>query len=36
MQKSISRQIAEFALKLKYEDLPSEVINEVIQKMLTS
>jgi len=29
MQKSISRQIAEFAIKLKYEDLPSEVINEV-------
>jgi len=29
MQKSISRQIAEFAIKLKYEDLPKEVINEV-------
>ena len=29
MQKSISRQIAEFAVNLKYEDLPEEVINEV-------
>ena len=29
MQKTISRQIAEFAINLKYEDLPSEVINEV-------
>ena len=29
MRKSISRQIAVFAIKLKYEDLPSEVINEV-------
>ena len=29
MNKSISRQIAEFALKLKYEDLPDEVVNEV-------
>ena len=29
MEKSISRQIAEFAVNLKYEDLPSEVINEV-------
>ncbi|MDH3890694.1 MAG: MmgE/PrpD family protein [candidate division Zixibacteria bacterium] len=29
MDKSISRQIAEFALGLKYEDLPAEVINEV-------
>ncbi len=29
MEKSISRQIAEFALKLKYEDLPAEVVNEV-------
>jgi len=29
MQKSISRQIAEFAIKLKYEDLPKEVVNEV-------
>ncbi len=28
MQKSISRQIAEFAIKLKYEDLPKEVVNE--------
>jgi 2-methylcitrate dehydratase len=29
MKKSISRQIAEFAINLKYEDLPNEVINEV-------
>lgn len=29
MEKSISRQICEFALKLKYEDLPAEVVNEV-------
>ncbi|MFC1581707.1 MmgE/PrpD family protein [Candidatus Neomarinimicrobiota bacterium] len=29
MEKSISRQIAEFAVNIKYEDLPSEVINEV-------
>ena len=29
MEKSISRQMAEFALKLKYEDLPKEVIHEV-------
>ncbi len=29
MQKTISRQIAEFAIKLKYEDLPEEVVNEV-------
>ncbi len=29
MKKSISRQIAEFAVNLKYDDLPSEVINEV-------
>jgi 2-methylcitrate dehydratase len=29
MQKSISRQIAEYAIKLKYEDLPKEVVNEV-------
>lgn len=29
MEKSISRQISEFALKLKYEDLPAEVVNEV-------
>jgi 2-methylcitrate dehydratase len=29
MGKSISRQIAEFAVKLKYEDLPIEVIEEV-------
>ena len=29
MQKSISRQIAEFAVNLKYEDLPEEVVNEV-------
>jgi 2-methylcitrate dehydratase len=29
MKKSISRQIAEFAINLTYEDLPGEVINEV-------
>ena len=29
MDKSISRQIAEFAVNLKYEDIPEEVINEV-------
>jgi len=29
MEKSISRQIAEFAVNLKYEDLPKEVIHEV-------
>jgi len=29
MEKPISRQIAEFALKLKYEDLPDNVVNEV-------
>ncbi|GBD86588.1 2-methylcitrate dehydratase [bacterium BMS3Abin03] len=29
MQKSISRQIAEFAVNLKYEELPEEVVNEV-------
>jgi 2-methylcitrate dehydratase len=29
MIKSISRQMAEFAIKLKYEDLPTEVVHEV-------
>ena len=29
MEKSIARQIAEFAVNLKYEDLPENVINEV-------
>jgi 2-methylcitrate dehydratase len=29
MDKSISRQISEFAVNLKYEDLPKEVVNEV-------
>jgi 2-methylcitrate dehydratase len=29
MDKSIARTIAEFALKLKYEDLPKEVVHEV-------
>ncbi len=29
MEKSISRQISEFAVNLKYKDLPAEVINEV-------
>jgi 2-methylcitrate dehydratase len=29
MEKTISRQIAEFAVALKYEDLPDEVVHEV-------
>jgi 2-methylcitrate dehydratase len=29
MEKSIARTMAEFALNLKYEDLPKEVIHEV-------
>jgi len=29
MNKSISRTISEFAINLKYEDLPTEVVNEV-------
>jgi len=29
MQKSISRQIAEFAIKLQYKDLPDNVVHEV-------
>ena len=29
MEKSISRQIAEFAVNLKYDDLPENVIHEV-------
>ena len=29
MHKTISRQIAEFAINLKYEDLPEEVVHEV-------
>ncbi|MFH1372311.1 MAG: MmgE/PrpD family protein [bacterium] len=29
MQKSISRRIAEFAVNLKYDDLPDDVVNEV-------
>jgi len=29
MQKSISRQIAEFAINLKYDDLPEEVIHVI-------
>ncbi len=29
MDKSISRQISEFAVNLKYEDLPGKVVNEV-------
>jgi 2-methylcitrate dehydratase len=29
MEKSIARQIAEFAVNLKYEDLPEEVVFEV-------
>ena len=33
---SIARQIAEFSLKLKYADLPSEVVNEVKRYMYDS
>ena len=29
MEQSISRQIAEFAVKLRYDDLPDKVIHEV-------
>ena len=29
MEKSVSRQMAEFALRLKYEDLPERVVHEV-------
>ena len=29
MEKSLSRQISEFAVNLKYEDLPEKVITEV-------
>ena len=29
MEKSYSRQIAEFAVNLKYDDLPEKVVNEV-------
>ncbi len=36
MEKSISRQIAEFAVNLKYEDLPQEVINEVKRYLFDS
>jgi len=36
MQKSISRQIAEFAVNLKYEDLPNEVINQVKKHLYDS
>ena len=36
MEKSLARQIAEFSVKLKYEDLPSEVIHEVKRYMYDS
>ena len=36
MNKSISRQIAEFAVSLKFEDLPDEVVNEVKRYMYDS
>ena len=36
MNKSISRQIAEFAVSLKFADLPEEVINEVKRYMYDS
>ncbi|MFQ6008868.1 MAG: MmgE/PrpD family protein, partial [Candidatus Zixiibacteriota bacterium] len=29
MDKTISRQIAEFAVRLKYKDLPEDVVQEV-------
>jgi len=29
IENTISRQIAKFALNLKYEDLPDDVVNEV-------
>ena len=36
MEKSIARQISEYAVNLKYEDLPHEVINEVKRYMYDS
>ena len=36
MNKSISRQIAEFAVSLKFSDLPDEVVNEVKRYMYDS
>ena len=36
MNKSISRQIAEFAVSLKFADLPDEVVNEVKRYMYDS
>ena len=36
MEKSIARQISEYAVNLKYEDLPDEVINEVKRYMYDS
>ena len=36
MNKSISRQIAEFAVSLKFADLPEEVVNEVKRYMYDS
>jgi 2-methylcitrate dehydratase len=29
MPKTISQQIAEFAVNLKYDDLPDDIVNEV-------
>ena len=34
--KSISHQMAEFALKLKYEDLPPEVVHEAKRFLIDS
>ena len=36
MEKSIARQISEFSVKLKYEDLPENVIHEVKRYMYDS
>ncbi len=36
MEKSIARQISEFSVGLKFEDLPDEVINEVKRYMYDS
>ncbi len=33
MNKSISHQIAEFAINLKYEDLPEEVIHVITNSL---
>lgn len=34
MGKSISRVISEFAVNLKYDDLPKEVINDVMVRII--